>query len=183
MQNDKLTKRQKGLIQELVSLFELFSLDYYDITSYEKDARTAYLELAKRKVVVAQVIIWYTLTDEFLNNKLCDYFFRTGRSYAYLWRTKRFQNFNHFILEELSLLQKLRFARAIMKIPATIVRDIERLNSLRNGLAHAFFPENLRKSKPEWKGKSIFTLEGVERLRQDIDKIMEFFMAKKALGR
>jgi hypothetical protein len=39
----------------------------------------------------------------------------------------------------------------LAKMPKGVVGDIERLNALRNGLAHAFFPENLKRSEPEWK--------------------------------
>jgi hypothetical protein len=48
---------------------------------------------------------------------------------------------------------KLRFVKSLSKVPKAVASDIERLNALRNGLAHAFFPENLKKSKPEWNGK------------------------------
>ena len=54
--------------------------------------------------------------------------------------------------------------------------DIERLNALRNGLAHAFFPENLKKSKPEWKGKKIFSLEGLRFFLDDMAKLDGYFL-------
>jgi hypothetical protein len=71
---------------------------------------------------------------------------------------------------------KLRFIRGISKVPKPVVADIERLNALRNGLAHSFFPENLRKSRPEWKGRKIFTLEGLQVFLDDMAKIDEFFL-------
>ncbi len=181
MQTKSLTRKQRRLIKELQELSSLFSLDYYNIENieeYPEDTRTTYLELAKDKLVRSQVIIWYTLIDEFLNIELSHYFFGRKKSFLYLWRTKRFQHFNHFVLEELSLLQKLRFVRSIVKVPKSIVADIERLNSLRNGLAHSFFPKNLRKSQPIWKGKDIFSLEGVTLLEEDMDKINSFFFKR-----
>ena len=72
-------------------------------------------------------------------------------------------------------MQKLRHVKSIKKMPRNILSAIERLNALRNGLAHAFFPENLRKSKPKWKGKDIFSLEGVKALGEDFDDVVEFF--------
>ncbi len=58
---------------------------------------------------------------------------------------------------------KLRFAKAAAKVPkGHVATDIERLNALRNGLAHSFFLENLKKSKPVWKGKNTFTSVGFE---------------------
>ena len=72
-------------------------------------------------------------------------------------------------------MQKLRFVRAIRSVPRAIVEDIERLNALRNGIAHAFFPENLKKFKPQWKGHNIFGLKGLKFLVEDMDKIFDHF--------
>jgi len=46
---------------------------------------------------------------------------------------------------------------------------------LRNGIAHTFFPENLRSSKPNWKGKDVFKFEGIKLLSEDISKIYAVF--------
>ena len=138
--------------------------------------RTTRLEVAKNQLVRSQVIMSYTLVDEFLNMQICPYFFGRKRRFIYLWNTKKFQRFNHHILEELYLLQKLRFVKSFKKIPKSIEGDIQKLNALRNGLAHAFFPENLKKSKPEYKGKNIFTLQGIQLFMEDMHKLWEFFM-------
>jgi hypothetical protein len=71
---------------------------------------------------------------------------------------------------------KLPFVKSISKVPKGVAADIERLNALRNGLAHAFFPENLKKSKPQWKGKKIFTVEGLHAFMDDMTKITEYFL-------
>ena len=71
---------------------------------------------------------------------------------------------------------KLRFVKSISRMPKPVTVDIERLNALRNGLAHAFFPENLKKSKPEWKGRKIFTLEGLQVFLEDMSKIDAYFL-------
>lgn len=59
----------------------------------------------------------YVLVDEYLNGELCDHFFGRKRSYIALWKTKKFQLFNHHILEELSLMQKLRYVKSLRKVP------------------------------------------------------------------
>lgn len=46
---------------------------------------------------------------------------------------------------------------------------------MRNGLAHAFFPENLRSSKPIYKGKIIFSRDGLHRFIEDMSKVSDFF--------
>jgi hypothetical protein len=78
------------------------------------------------------------------------------------------------VIEQLSVLEKLGFVDAIQKVHRLVAEDIRRLNAFRNALAHAFFPENLKKSKPEWKGTSVFTVQGVRRFDEDMDKIFNY---------
>ena len=80
------------------------------------------------------------------------------------------------MLEELPLMAKLRFVKSTSKVPKAVAADIERLNALRNGLAHAFLPENLKKSKPEWKGKKIFALDGLRAFLEDMAKLNGYFL-------
>lgn len=49
----------------------------------------------------------------------------------------------------------------------------------RPGVAHAFFPENLRKSRPVWKGKNIFSLEGLKAFEEDIEAVNDFFVGMR----
>ena len=173
-----LTRKQHKLLAELESMAESFGLDYANIRDYEPDARTPILEVIKNKLVRGQVIMWYTLVDEFLNAEMCHYFFGKKRSFKQLWKTKKFQIFNHHIIEELYLLPKLRLVKAVRSIPKPITQNVEALNALRNALAHAFFPENLRKAKPTWRGKNIFSSEGSERFMSDMHRIADFFLKR-----
>ncbi len=173
---DRLTRRQRRLISELERTAAILKLDYQDIKAYEPAARTPLLEMMRRKLTIAEVITCYTLTDEHLNMRLCNYFFGRKRSFIKLWKTKRFRLFNHHVLEELSLMAKLRFVKSVSKLPKAVAADIERLNTLRNGLAHSFFPENLKRSKPEWKGKNIFTTDGLEAFLVDMAKLDAYFL-------
>jgi hypothetical protein len=175
MKQKRLTKKQRRLIAELDEIAPLIGVDYHTIQDSDDPEKTTNLELAKDQLVRGEVIWWYTVVDEFMNSRLARYFF-PRRSFIQLWKTKKFQNFNYFALEELSLMQKVRFVKAIMKLPNGIVRDIERLNALRNGLAHAFFPWNLKKSKPIWKGNDIYSLEGIRAFEADMDILDSFFM-------
>jgi hypothetical protein len=173
---DRLTQRQRRLVQELEQIASLLKLDYHDITSYESAARTPLLERMRRQFIIGEVITSYTLTDEHLNVRIARFFFGRKRSFIGLWKTKKFRFFNYHVLEELSLMAKLRFVKSISKMPKAVVADLERLNALRNGLAHAFFPENLKKSRPEWKGKKIFTIEGLQAFLEDMAKIDGYFL-------
>jgi hypothetical protein len=180
MNRDVLTRKQQSLVHELDELSSLLGLDYQKIKEYERESRTPHLERMKKHFIIGEVITQYTLIDEHLSMHLCHYFFGRGKSVIRLWKTKRFQRFNYHVLEELSLLAKLRFVKSFMNIPKPLVSDIERINALRNGLAHAFFPENLKKSKPIYKGKNIFSSEGVRLFMEDMGKITDFFLRLKS---
>jgi hypothetical protein len=174
---DKLTVYQHTLVKELHEIADLLGLDYQNIKEYERKARTPHLERIKRHLIIGEVVREYTLVDEFLNMRVCDFFFGRKRGYIQLWKTMRFKLFNYHVIEELSLMAKLRFAKAISNMPKSITGDIERLNALRNGLAHAFFPENLKRSKPEWKGRNIFTVPGLRAFKDDMSSVEEYFVA------
>ena len=109
--------------------------------------------MMKNQIVRSQIIWDYTYVDELLDSAICHYFFGKKRGFIKLWKTKKFKNFNRYILEVLSLTEKLRLVKAIHEVPKSVAADIEALNALRNGLAHAFFPENLRSSKPNIQGQ------------------------------
>jgi hypothetical protein len=171
-----LTRLQKKLLAEVTEIAELSRVDYENILDYDEEQRTVRLQMMKNQIVRSQVIWDYTYVDELLGAAICHYFFGKKRGFIKLWKTKRFKNFNHYILEVLSLTEKLRLVKAIHKVPKSVAADIEALNALRNGLAHAFFPENLRSSKPIYKGKDIFSREGLERFIEDMGKVSTFFL-------
>jgi hypothetical protein len=128
-----------------------------------------------RQLVLSKVIWEYTYVDELLGSVICHFFFGTKKDFPNLWRTKRLQTFNYYILEVLSLSEKLRLVKSIQTLPKSIAADIETLNALRNGLAHAYFPENLRSYKPIYKGLDIYSREGLERFVEDMRKATRYF--------
>lgn len=172
----RLTKKQKALLKDLREIAQIIGQDYYNILSYETDARTATLELMRDQMIRGEIIMSYTVIDEFLNFAIRTYFFGRKRSFKTLEKNKRFQIFNQYIIEELYLLPKLRLVKTIRKMPKSIIRNIEALNTLRNSVAHSFFPEDLRKAKPLWKGKNIFSLEGIKVFRDDMDTLSSYFL-------
>ncbi len=177
-----LTPKQKRIIKELDDIYSLTAMDYWNIEEYPKEGRTAILELQKRQAVTGAIIMQYTLIDEMMNYEICRYFFGSNKTSIQLWRTKKFQNFNYYILESLYLLQKLRLVRTFYGIPKNIVEDVERLDALRNAVAHAFFPENLRRYKTRhktvYKGKDVFTLEGMKLFTEDMQRVNDFFVSR-----
>jgi hypothetical protein len=46
-------------------------------------------------------------------------------------------------------------------------------------VVHAFFPENLKKAKPTWKGKNVFSLTALLQFEQDVKRVRDFFFADR----
>jgi hypothetical protein len=182
---DQLTKKQRALKREIEHIVDLLDLDYQNIKSYDREHRTPRLEIIKDHIIRSYVVSSYTLVDEFLGNIICQYYFgpfTEKRGFMYFWRTKRFQRFNYYILERLSLPHKLDLVKEIRRVPTKVSSDIMAINDLRNALAHAFFPENLRRyrpNKPAYKGKMIFTLSGLEVLVDDVTQIYDWYFGRR----
>jgi len=181
MAHAKLSPTQRRLVRELDEIAVLLRMNYREIEDYEPEERLTRLKLARDHLVRGEIVMSYTLVDEFLNAILCAHFFGRKRSHMELWKTKRFKNFNYFLLERLSLMEKLAYVRAIREVPKPIRSNIEKLNSLRNGVAHAFFPENLRSAKPTWKGLDVFSLKGMRQLADDLAEI-DKYLTRRAFG-
>jgi hypothetical protein len=88
----------------------------------------------------------------------------------------------------MSLLEKLAFVKDVYTVPRGIAADIESINAIRNAVAHAYFPENLRayRSKPGWtaaklsgphyKGVDVFTFDGFDRFLADSRRAVKFMI-------
>jgi hypothetical protein len=149
--------------------------------------RTIVLQGMMREIVRGEVVSQYTLIDEQLGSRICNYMFEY-KQFPALWKTKKFERFNYFVLEKMSLMEKLAFVKDVYAVSKGIAADIESINAIRNALAHAFFPENLRacRSKPGWtarkfagpryKGVDIFTFEGFARFLADSRRVAEFLI-------
>ena len=104
-----------------------------------------------RQFVNARIIARYTLIDEFLTMIICDLYrpWRKGeKTYGRLWKNDAFRIFNHFLLDETFTIAKMNMVKGMKPLPANVERIINRINGLRNVVAHSFFPENRRKHMP-----------------------------------
>jgi len=172
----RLTKKQRALLGELKVLISTLGLDADEIVA-DPEARSTRLELAKDQITRSSILLKYVLMDEYLSAIMCWHYFGKKRGFPQLWKTKRFQTFNYFILEKLYLVQKLEFVKSIHEIPGWVSSDLMALNDLRNGIAHPFFPQN-RRRKPEWKHHSVFTGAGFDRFLEDMQKLSDFFVER-----
>src|SRR5206468_4951616 len=146
-------------INELDEIQETMRLDVDSLIEHSDDALelTTHLELARRSLIVANVVSHYTFVDELLGSAVARYYF-PRRGFMALWRTKRFRRFNYFMLEKLSTIEKVNHLRDIRALPSNVVDYVQPLNALRNALTHTFFPENLRGKRTQWKGQDIFSI-------------------------
>jgi hypothetical protein len=123
MKNKRLTKKQLSLQKEIEEIIALLQLDYQNIQRVSPSTRIAHLGIIKSHIIRGQIIMYYTLTDEMLSEIICRYYFGSRSNSIKLWKTKRFQLFNYHVLEELNLMQKLRFVRSIKPMPKGIIAD------------------------------------------------------------
>ena len=172
-----LINTQKRQIKEIEDIIELFGLNYQRVDSLEQEAILPVLRSIKDHYIRGQIVLDYTFIDELLSCIICKYFCDPKKSFIKSWKTKKFKNFNYFI-EKLYLLNKLDLVDIIIKVPKLIDRSIRGINDLRNGLAHSFFPENLRRNKPIYKKQSIYTLNGLKKYLEDRELITNFLFKK-----
>jgi hypothetical protein len=172
------TGAQRRLIEEIRQIQVELGLDLEELVEeHEGRERTYDLEMARDRLIAAAIVEDYTWFDEGLACIIARYFFGR-RSFIELWRTKRFQRFNHFILERLYLLQKLALVKDLIEVPREVVTYMEKLNDLRNAVAHSFFPENLRGKRTTYRGLDIFTLDGFRTLQEDRQPAATFVMQR-----
>lgn len=176
---DRLTAKQRRLVKDLDQITQVLGLDYESILDYDRSVRTLKLEAMIRRLARAAVVDAYTLVDELLADQICWFFFGRGVPFWKLWKTKRFRIFNHHILQDMYPLEKLRLVREIRDVPRPIVTHIQDLNTLRNAIAHAFFPENLKKAKPTWKGEDVFSLPTLKLFESDMQQVRDFFFGSE----
>jgi len=183
----RLTRTQRALVEELDNITSVAGLDYWNILDRDVDNeyRTTILQVIVREIVRGEVVTHYTLIDEHLGSRICNYLFDSKKFMA-LWKTKKFERFNYYILEKMSLLEKLALVKDIYRVSKTLSANIESINAIRNALTHAFFPENLRAHRSKhgsasrkltgshYKGIDIFTLHGFERFMDDARSVENF---------
>jgi hypothetical protein len=164
----RLTKVQRRITQEIDEITEELGLNHRALIKefVGTEYLTPLLKIAREELIAAAIVHEYTYIDELFGSIIAKYFFGAagGRQ---VWRTKRFQRFNYFILERLYVQQKLALVKDIHSVPREAVAYVEKVNDLRNAVAHAFFPENLRGKRTTYKRIDVFSIEGFRALRED----------------
>jgi hypothetical protein len=188
MPAETLTTKQRWLKREIDDISSLLRLDHWNILNYPRSERSVSLELIKRSLVNQGIIWQYTLIDEYLSDIICNCYFHRKKNevtYRRLWKEDKFRIFNHFIIEEIYFLQKIRIAHAIAEIPAQHRKSMEAINALRNAIAHSFHPENrrqyLKTKQVIYDGTDIYTKAGVDKLLSNVGPIVDYLKARAAM--
>jgi len=87
-----------------------------------------------------------------------------------------------YLMDETSFLKKRAMVEVIQDMPKNVFNAIGRISTVRNALAHSFFPQNRRRywgdKKVTYNGKLLFTLEGIEKFQQDYDLAYDWLEKK-----
>ena len=184
-----LTKAQRTLLQEAQAIADLTKLDISDLEEIDNQFRLVHLRMAINRMVVAEIVIRYTLIDEILSDLIARYYFKVPKKsihFQKLWRTKKFSTFTHHILDEIFLIKKMALVHAIKPLSKDVTSAIHRVNTIRNAFAHSFFPENRKEHRKNKKvlynGKDIRTYEGIEAFIDDAHTAFNY-LARRAFGR
>jgi hypothetical protein len=179
-----LTRGQRKALREFEQIATVIGMDHWNIEDYADEARIPMLDVMKNRVIRGEIVLKYALIDEFLSVIICTYYFR-GRPSAKLWKRKRFRIFNHEIMDQLYVHQKMRIVHAIKGIPRDVRASIGRINDVRNDIAHSFFPENRKMHMPHkkrlYEGEDIFAPKGVEKFENDF-ALARKYLEKRAFG-
>jgi hypothetical protein len=130
-----LTKAQRTLLQEAQAIADLTKLDISDLEEIDNQFRLVHLRMAINRMVVAEIVIRYTLIDEILSDLIARYYFKVPKKsihFQKLWRTKKFSTFTHHILDEIFLIKKMALIHAIKPLPKDVTSAIHRVNTIRN---------------------------------------------------
>jgi hypothetical protein len=177
-----LTRAQRRLQKTAEQIAVSVKVDVSSVGDYQSVTRLPLLRLAISKMVVAEVVTQYTLLDDILATLICNYFLG-GHSRWH--RQKKFTTFVHYILDEMYLLKKLEVVHAVKPVTSDVRKTVQKVNAIRNALAHSFFPENRKEfrstRKVVYADKDLFTSDGLEAFQQDSNRAFGYF-ARRAFG-
>jgi len=179
-----LTKLQRKLRKEAEEIAEMAQVDFWNFEEeMEGEWRTVSFRVAIAHLVTAEVVTRYTLLDEILTDYLCRYYFKKpGKSRYIFWNRKKFRLFVHFMLDEMYLLKKMQMVHAIKPLPKEVRETIQKVNAIRNALAHSFFPENrkehMKVGKVLYDGKDIRTAEGLRQFKDDCHEAYNYLASR-----
>jgi hypothetical protein len=179
---------RKQRLSEAREIMRLTGNDLDELDSVSNDRVRDLSEVIIRQVVTGTVVTDYTLIDEILAEIIVRYFFGSKKLHVGpQWRLKKYRIFVHHMLDETYLLKKMSIVNAIGRMPAEIRSSIHRVNTLRNAVAHAFFPENRKEYRKVRKllylKKNVFSSRGFKVYHEDSSKLIDYLQRRLARTR
>ncbi|RWB79140.1 MAG: hypothetical protein EOQ50_04865 [Mesorhizobium sp.] len=145
-----LTRAQKRIVGDIEEILRIGGYDRWAVEeTYEPDARRSQLDRMKMDMIRMKVIGDYVFVDELLSVVMISYFF-PAKDFLKRYRQKKVRTFVNFVLDDLYLVRKLAAVKEIRKVDPAIASLVEKLNAIRNALAHGFTPalrREFRKTK------------------------------------
>ncbi|HRY62236.1 MAG TPA: hypothetical protein P5056_00460 [Candidatus Paceibacterota bacterium] len=175
---NKREKRIKKEQKDIQELLKIASLNELTDTGSDNIYTFAHLGGQRQKLIRMMVLETYLQIDTKMNILIANFFFHHCQDdceeVQKITTSKEFIVFSEKILNEMPFLRKVSSIKSFIFVPKKIVTDLNKLNDLRNAMAHALIPENLGTERVTYKGKSIFTLEGVRSFNKDMKSILSF---------
>jgi hypothetical protein len=166
--------------RDALAIARLIGVDRLNITLSQIQA-----EVAITKMVTAHVVTRYTLVDQVLADTIFTYFFNVeppNQRFENEWSVDAHRIFFHHIMDETFLLKKLSIVHAINPVPPDTTRIIQRMNGLRNALAHSFIPESrkeyMKAGKVLYANVDIRTPAGIQKFNEELDSALNYLYAR-----
>jgi len=171
-----LSRQEKKILKEIEEIRNIIYEYDRELNNNDKewkDIRPVRLQFERDNLIRAYVIHEHLWIDEFLSLMISGYFLRVKSPR----RSKRYRIFDNFVRDRLDFSEKVTLVKQIRKIPKNILSRIWDINTLRNAIAHYYFPE-IRPKKVRCRGKDIFEVSGFKQLVEDMDEANKFILYK-----
>lgn len=163
---------------EIRKLKELNGLNDILDTSEKNTYTFSQLEGQKRQLITVLILNSYLQIDAKMSILVANFFFHhCSKEWEVVQKvvnSKEFLVFSKKLLNEMPFLRKVSVIKEFVVIPKDTLTTINKLNDLRNAIAHSLMPEQLGEERVKYKGKLIFTLTGAKLIKQDVGKVMSF---------
>jgi hypothetical protein len=169
-----LSRQEKKILNEIEQIKNIMYGYDRELNSNDRewrDIRPVRLQIERDNLIRAHVIHQHLWIDEFLNSMISDYFLRLKSRR----RSKRYRIFDNFVRDRLDFSEKVNLVKQIEKIPKGILGRIWEVDTLRNGIAHYYFPE-IRPKKVGYKGKNIFDVNVFKQFVEDMREVSKFII-------
>lgn len=153
-------------------------LDYWNEKKFKSEER---FTIAKENVIRWYTILNHTYIEYLMIGYITRKFFKYKKKISIenmIKKNKNTKTFNQNILENLSFIKKKELLLELKKIPKDIIEKIEKINTLRNKLAHLFSFEIWKKQKwssiIKYNNYDIMTINGISLFTKEVDDVIDY---------